>query len=1274
MLLLPSSTCRACNIVPADIAKILTLAGRLLYYFECSCLLWFCFCFADELDTFTLLDRAALLNEPNGVDAGTYRKHSLNNTIEKNYHRNMLKWVLEAGPGDGRPWSWFRLDIALTAALNHNRPQYIRHILFDCGTLPYNKLQLLGHMRSALRKLRSSKTAGVVVRWLLSAVATEAQAAAAAAGPAAAAAVGAGTQPVVKWSADELYGLAKEAAQGLLVEPLEVLLGWVGPKWTPAQIEELLTVITSAGTTAKVHLVEQEQLQAHELQQQQQGNLPAQQQAAVVAAVVAAAAGVAAAGAAAAAGADDVKLDFGSEVTWAPGQLRASMEASTANYSGGGHVEEAAQVTAFALIARAAFERIAATADFAAAAALAAAAAAGAGARAIAAAGTRAAAEAGATAYDAPWLDNTRRREVLRYTFELGARLGLKRRAIVETGPWCAPEMPAYFWQSLEQILSFPFPSSPGEEQLDIATGAGNFLLITAAAFGSVHTTTKLLRWPGTTWDVMEDELSMAAEVAAGAGEWEVLQVLLQMPGLVWKAEHLAVPLEVAASRGERDMVGELLRLEGVVWDATSMAAAAEALGWRGDWGLLMCMLRVEGAGWEVGHLEKPLKAAATYGEVGVVEGILGMAGVVWTGEQVFAAAAATVAVRSSAVAAAEEAGTASAAAAVVAVQAAACGIIAKATAATASSGQPSKKAAKAAKAAADAIADKAIEVAAKTNFKAKNKSKAAEVATEIADSRSASSGQVLGRLLAVVKGGWTGEQLGPLLKGVVDQGWDYGVELLLAVVGAGGGVWRLRDLALAAATAAANGDLGVLRKVLGVSGVGWSGRWLKPALEAAVGRDNGEEMVEMLLEVLSPDQQAAEAAVRPAGGQAPDAAAAAAAGAAGGPAAGPEGGQAAGAAAAAPARGLAAAADGSGWKARHLTAASAIAMTKKNIPVLRMLLGVQGVGWTGEGLRDLVVAAAEEGNLEVLEYLLGVKDLRWTGRDLAAAATAAARAQQWDLLKQLLLRVADEAVVGAEHGNGVEAMEGVEGGGDTVTEAEVQEQQGREEEMGMEVQSKMKRNIQQGGEEEMGVDIQSKMKRKIQQGGEEEMEMELQPKKKRKVQPMEAEGVREGGVRWTALQLQPALEAAVGYGAIEAVQLLLGVPLAHGSTWASWQLGVLVATAAEQQQWKVFEALLGVAGEALTRQLLLEAWEWAAVRHLDVKAVQRLKRVPGVVWEEGDVERAAGAALRGQKWPMLRVLLGNDWDSKIKEEWYQQPEGEQGQQQQQQEGGDVDM
>jgi hypothetical protein len=273
------------------------------------------------------------------------------------------------------------------------------------------------------------------------------------------------------------------------------------------------------------------------------------------------------------------------------------------------------------------------------------------------------------------------------------------------------------------------------------------------------------------------------------------------------------------------------------------------------------------------------------------------------------------------------------------------------------------------------------------------------------------------------------------------------------------------------------------------------------------------------------------------------------------------------------------------------------------------------------------VVAAAEEGSQEMVDFLLGVAGVGWTGQSLAAAVVAAARGQHWVLLKQLLEKVViREGVVGdAEGQSGAAAEAAVEG------------------------------VLESGAVGEAGEGRAS-------QEGEGERE---------NLQPMEVDGEEPlEGAGWIAEQLQPALKEAVVHGAVESVKLLLRVPLAPGSSWPSGEFGTLVATAAEQQQWHAFEALLGVEGGGLTREMLLGAWDWAAVRHLEVGAVQQLQGVQGVVWEVGDVESAAKAALRAEKWPLLRVLLGVDWDRKIKEEWYEDVE----EQQQQQEAAGSDQ
>ena len=151
--------------------------------------------------------------------------------------------------------------------------------------------------------------------------------------------------------------------------------------------------------------------------------------------------------------------------------------------------------------------------------------------------------------------------------------------------------------------------------------------LVAAAKVGNSVVLQLLLEVPGVVWGRWA--LQPAVEAAAGSGKWKALRLLLGVEGVWWDAVQLVQVMVHAAAAGEVELVRELLVMVEHGWVGEEMAAAAAAAVAGKHWEVLRELLGVEGAGWVAGDLQGMLGMAVGGGieDVGM---LLGVPGVVW--------------------------------------------------------------------------------------------------------------------------------------------------------------------------------------------------------------------------------------------------------------------------------------------------------------------------------------------------------------------------------------------------------------------------------------------------------------------------------------------------------------------------------------------------------------------------------------------------------------------------------------------------------------------
>ena len=167
--------------------------------------------------------------------------------------------------------------------------------------------------------------------------------------------------------------------------------------------------------------------------------------------------------------------------------------------------------------------------------------------------------------------------------------------------------------------------------------------LVSAIGKASSPYTARQLLKAGGTWEA--DELAVALAAAAGAGQIQVLQHLLEIPGVVWLEKHLAPALAAAAAisttsdlsntrpSSKLAVVQMLLAVPPQRWRTSSIAAALRQAGSAEvAKALLAAELLPNSLG--AGDLKGPLAAAAKAGRGDVVRLLLEVPGVSWRMEQ----------------------------------------------------------------------------------------------------------------------------------------------------------------------------------------------------------------------------------------------------------------------------------------------------------------------------------------------------------------------------------------------------------------------------------------------------------------------------------------------------------------------------------------------------------------------------------------------------------------------------------------------------------------
>ena len=151
--------------------------------------------------------------------------------------------------------------------------------------------------------------------------------------------------------------------------------------------------------------------------------------------------------------------------------------------------------------------------------------------------------------------------------------------------------------------------------------------LLAAAKVGNSVVLQLLLEVPGVVWGRWA--LQPAIEAAAGSRKWKAVRLLLGVEGVRWEAVQLAQVMVHAAAAGKVEVVRALLVMVEHGWVGEEMAAAAAAAVAGKHWEILRELLGVEGAGWVAGDLQGMLGMAIGGGieDVGM---LLEVPGVVW--------------------------------------------------------------------------------------------------------------------------------------------------------------------------------------------------------------------------------------------------------------------------------------------------------------------------------------------------------------------------------------------------------------------------------------------------------------------------------------------------------------------------------------------------------------------------------------------------------------------------------------------------------------------